>query len=195
LRTSPSSRIFTRSASKNTSGFEALPRSRLQRPGLPGGDLVQHRIGDRADQVGRDLDTIQIQQVARDLARAHASRIHRDDLVVEARKAALVLRDQQRVEAALPVARHLQRHPAGIGRHALAAVAVAAVARTGLARQVMVHLGIQSALGQRLLQPVQQAALVEGGAGFRPGQQLVQDRVRDLRLFASGHGGAPSFPS
>jgi hypothetical protein len=35
---------------------------RLQRPRLPSGNLIQHRVGHRADQVGRYLDAIQIQQ-------------------------------------------------------------------------------------------------------------------------------------
>jgi hypothetical protein len=28
----------------------------LQRACLPGGDLLEHRVGDRADQIGRNLD-------------------------------------------------------------------------------------------------------------------------------------------
>ena len=81
---------------------------RFQRAGLPGGDLLQHRVGDRADQIGRDLDAVEIAQMADDLAGAHAAGVHRDDLVVEAREAALVLGDQLRIEARLAVARHLQ---------------------------------------------------------------------------------------
>ena len=38
--------------------------------------------------------------MADDLARAHAAGVHRDDLLVEAGKAALVLGDQLRIEAA-----------------------------------------------------------------------------------------------
>jgi hypothetical protein len=34
--------------------------NRLQRPRLPGRDLLQHGIGDGADQIRRDLDAIEI---------------------------------------------------------------------------------------------------------------------------------------
>src|SRR5215217_2175958 len=101
---------------------------RLERADLPGRDLVQDGICDGADQVGRDLDAIQLTQVPDDLAGAHAARVHRDHLVVEARKAALILGDQLRIEAGLAVARDLQIELAGVGDHRLAAIAVAAVA-------------------------------------------------------------------
>src|SRR4051794_29221780 len=45
---------------------------RLERAGLPGGDLVQDGIRDGADQVGRDLDAIQLAQMPDDLPGAHA---------------------------------------------------------------------------------------------------------------------------
>ena len=154
---------------------------RLQRPGLPGGDLLQHGIRHRADQVGRDLDAVELAQVPDDLAGAHAARVHRHDLVVEAGKAALVLGDQLRIEARLPVARHLQLDLAGVGRHRLAAIAVAAVAGPVLADEVMVHLGVQRPLGQRLLQIVEQAVRVERRLRIGAGQQLVEDRIRNLR--------------
>jgi hypothetical protein len=32
----------------------------LQRPLLPGGDLLEHLIGDAADQVGRDMDLVEL---------------------------------------------------------------------------------------------------------------------------------------
>src|SRR5689334_1907731 len=56
----------------------------------------------------RDLDAVRLAQVADDLPRAHAARVHRDHLVVEAGEAALVLGDQLRVEARPAVARHRQ---------------------------------------------------------------------------------------
>src|SRR4028118_1317307 len=107
LRTVPSSLTLTRSASRKTSGFGALPRRRLERPVLPLGHLVQHRVGDGADQVGRDLDAVELAQVALDLAGAHPPRVHGHDLVAEAGEAALVLGDQLRVEGRQPVARAL----------------------------------------------------------------------------------------
>jgi hypothetical protein len=92
-----------------------------------------------------DLQAVEFAQMALDLARAHATGGHRrpkvgqgpDDLLVEAGEAALVLRDPLRVEARQPVARHLQSERAGAGQHRFGAVAVAAIARAGIARQVM----------------------------------------------------------
>ena len=43
---------------------------RLERPVLPFGHLVQDGVGHRADQVGRDVDAIELAQVALDLADA-----------------------------------------------------------------------------------------------------------------------------
>src|SRR6516225_10221414 len=47
--------------------------NRLRRSRLPGGDLIQHSVGDRANEVGRDLDAVEIAQMADDLARAHTA--------------------------------------------------------------------------------------------------------------------------
>src|SRR3546814_7857866 len=57
--------------------------NRVKRPLLPGGDLVEDRIGHRADQIGRDVDTVQIAQVPADLTRAHAPSVHRHDLIIK----------------------------------------------------------------------------------------------------------------
>ena len=135
---------------------------RFQRSGLPGSDLLQHRVGDHADKIGRDLDAVELAQMAHDLAGAHAARVHRNDLVVETRKAALVLGNQLRVEAGLAVAGHLQLDRAGIGDDTLPAIAVAPIAGL-LAGQMMVHLGIQHPLGQRLLQIIEQPVRVKSG--------------------------------
>src|SRR6187551_1960206 len=59
---------------------------RLERPGLPDSDLLQHRVGDGRDQVRRDLDAVELLQMPDDLAVAHAAGAHRHDLLVEARK-------------------------------------------------------------------------------------------------------------
>lgn len=55
-----------------------------------------------------------VRAVPHDLARAHAAGVHRDELVVEAGKPALPLHDQLRIEARLPVPRHLQFELAGV---------------------------------------------------------------------------------
>ena len=93
--------------------------------------------------------------MANDLAGAHAAGIHRNDLVVEPRKPALVLGDQLRIEAGLAVARYRQLDLAGIGDDRLLAVTISPVARI-LAGEMMVHLGIENPFGQRLFQIVDQ---------------------------------------
>src|SRR3954453_3833064 len=140
---------------------------RLEWAGLPGRDLVQNGIRDGADQVGRDLDAIQLAQVPDDLAGAHTPRVHRDHLIGETRKAALILGDQLRVEAGLPVAGDLQIELAGVGDHRLATISIAAVARL-LAGEMMIHLGIQDALGERLFQAVEKAVWIKGRLDQRP---------------------------
>jgi hypothetical protein len=74
-------------------------------------------------QVGRDLEAVELAQMPLDLAGAHAPRIHRHDLVVEAGEAPLVLGDQLRVEGRQPIARDLQIQLAGPGEHGFAAIA------------------------------------------------------------------------
>jgi hypothetical protein len=109
-------------------------------------------------------------------------------------EAPLVLGDQLRVEARLPIPRHLELDPAGVGQHRLLAVAVAAVGAVAPG-QVVVHLGVQRPLGQGLLQAVEQAVRIERRLRIGAGQELVEDGVGDLRLFASRHVGAPSLLS
>jgi hypothetical protein len=128
------------------------------------------------------------------LARAHPARVHRDDLVIEAGKPALVLGDELRIEARLPVPRHLQLEPAAVRRHRFAAIAVAAVARPSLSDEMMVHLGIQRPVGQRLLQLVEKAIRIKRRLRIGAGQKLVEDGIRNLRFFASRHIGAPLIP-
>ncbi len=101
------------------------------------------------------------------------------------------------VKGRQPVARDLQLQLAGAGQHRLAAIAVAAVAAAVrlAAVEMMVHLGIERPLGERLLEPVQQASVGQGGPGVRPGQELVQQLIRDQGLFASWHTIAPSAAS
>lgn len=51
---------------------------RLERPGLPSGNLVQNGVGDSRDQVGRDVDAVKIMEMTDDLPVAHAPGVHRD---------------------------------------------------------------------------------------------------------------------
>jgi hypothetical protein len=70
---------------------------------------------------------------------------------VEAREAALVLGQQLRVEARLPVTRDGKLKRTVIGQDRLTAVAIPAVAGSPFAREMMIHLGVQSPLGERFL--------------------------------------------
>src|SRR4051812_34430568 len=60
---------------------------------------------------------------------------------------------------------------------------------------MVIHLGIQDALGERLFQAVEKAVRIEGRLRIGPSQKLVQDGIRNMRLFASRHGWAPFHPS
>ncbi len=64
-------------------------------------------------------------------------------------------------------------------------IAIARVTAASVCRQVVVHLRVQCAFRKRLLQRIQQAALLKGGAGSASGQKLVQKLVRYRRFFAS----------
>jgi hypothetical protein len=84
-----------------------------------------------------------------DLTGAHATRVERDDLLVEAREAALVLGDELRIEAPVTIARNRQLEFATVGENSLATTAVAVIARRllGILTQMVIHLGIEDALG------------------------------------------------
>src|SRR3954470_8136686 len=67
-----------------------------------------------------------------DLPGRHASRVHGDDLLVEARKPPLIPGDQLRVERAFPIARNTQVQLGILGQHRLLRIAIAVI---GLARR------------------------------------------------------------
>jgi hypothetical protein len=77
--------------------------------------------------------------------------------LVETGKTALVFGDELRIEGGQPVAGDLKLQLAGPGEHGLAAIPVAPVGPSvrfaGV--QMMVQLGVEHPLRQRLLQPVQ----------------------------------------
>src|SRR4051794_38329145 len=60
---------------------------------------------------------------------------------------------------------------------------------------MVIHLGIQDALGERLFQAVKKSVRIKGRLRIGPSQKLVQDGIRNMRLFASRHGWAPFHPS
>ena len=132
---------------------------RLERPALPRGHFGDDPIGHRADQIGRDLHGVHLREEALNLAHGHPARIERQDLVVEAGEAPLVLGDQPRLEGALAIARHVERERAVVGQDRLAARPVAmirGVLRLGAAgriAQMMRELAAQRPLDDRFLEP------------------------------------------
>src|SRR5690606_39922679 len=78
--------------------YTTLFRSRVggfQGPGLPGSDLVDHLVGDRRDQIRRDLDAVELAHVPLNIPGAHAAGVKGDDLVVEAGETPAVLGDRK----------------------------------------------------------------------------------------------------
>ena len=110
--------------------------------------------------------------MAADLPNRHPARIHRDDLVVEIRKPALVLGNQLGVEGAGPIPRHRKRHLRGAGQDGLLRIAIAVIrlALSAVAVQVLVEFGIQDPFRQRLLQLVDKSILVEHVLRIAAGQ-------------------------
>ena len=99
----------------------------LQRAGLPAGDLLQHRVGDRGNQAGQRLEAIDILTMPLDLAGRQATGLQTDDLASELGKAALILGNQHRIEAAVPIAGTIQNDLTARHAHPLLASAVAPV--------------------------------------------------------------------
>ncbi len=100
--------------------------------------------------------------MALDLARAHAPRVHRDDLVVEACEPRLPLADDLRLKGAAAIARRLQRHFSEIALQRFGSRAVARVAAVIAGRVVLLiagmlgHLSLHGALQQRFGQLLEQ---------------------------------------
>ena len=105
--------------------------------------------------------------MALDLARGHAARIQRDDLFVEPRQAPLALGNQLRLELAVAITGHIDRHFALIALDRLAAAAVAGVTATAALRCVLViaqvvgELGFKYPLHQVLRQLLENPVLPE----------------------------------
>ena len=163
----------------------------VERSLLPGADVVDDRVGDAADQVAADLDAVDLLEVRLDVARRQPARVERQDLVVEALKAALALAHDLRLEAALAVSRGLDRHRPVLGRKRLRRRPVARVpAPAGrllmaLIAQVLGQLGRHRALHQPAREIGQQAArpddlLLGPGAGEQLVDQLVAEPITNL---------------
>ena len=88
-----------------------------------------------------------------DLADRHAARVHRHDLLVEARETALIARDQLRIEAPLPVVWNLDVDLRRLGENGLLRIAVAMIglSRRCFAFKMIVQLGVQNPFRQSFL--------------------------------------------
>ena len=109
----------------------------IERSILPCTHLIEHRIGHLADQCRADLDSIHLFQVALNVARAHAPRVHRQNLLIEAREASFVLGDDLRLERPVPVTGHFDVYRPEVSLYLLAASAVAVVAAAAPFRRVL----------------------------------------------------------
>jgi hypothetical protein len=133
---------------------------------------------------GGDLGGVLLGQQRLDLAHGHAARVHGDDLVVKAREAALMLGDQQRLEAALAVARDFDAQRAVLGQYGIAGIAVAVVGYVGRflcprhVAQVVAEFPAQRSLNERLLQ--RRRRVLNRLGRHRPLHNLVQKFVRNL---------------
>jgi hypothetical protein len=118
------------------------------------------------------------------LPHGHATRVHRDDLRVEAGEPALVLGDQPGIERALPVARNAQFKLAGLGDHRLGRIAIAPVdfAAGRLTLKMVVHLRVQHPVRQSLLQLVEQAVLGKNIPRVTSRKQQIQCVFLDSHL-------------
>ena len=162
--------------------------ARLQRTVLPFADRLQNRVGHRRDQIGRNIEPIDLKQVALNFSNRHPARVHRHDLLVEAWKPALVSGDQLGIKRALAVARDTDIELRRLGDHALARIAVPVVllALRRIAIKVIVDLSVQNTLGQRLLQCVEKPILVENLLRIAAVQKLIQS------VFLDCHNRPPS---
>src|SRR3954453_773889 len=160
LRTRASSRILTRSASKKISGETGSSGRACQAAISSKTASVTALI--RSGETSMPYSSRRCPTISRVLMPRAYIEI---TLFVETRKAALVLGDQLGIEAGLAIAWDLQIQLARVSHDRLVAIAVAAVAGPSFAREMMIHLGIEGALGERLLQVVQQAVRIKGCLG------------------------------
>ena len=158
---------------------------RLQRASLLGRHLGRHRLGHAADEFVGNVGAVGLQQETLDLAHGHAARVHRDDVMVKAGEAPLVLGDEDQLETAVPFARNFDTHLPFAREHGLAAGTVALVGcRLGLGRasgvaQVFAQFSAHGALDQDLLEG--HVGRVDGLPAHQPGDELVKQFLGHLR--------------
>lgn len=85
---------------------------RIEWPGLPLGDLLDHGVGDLGDQVRGDIGIVHLLEAGGDLPGSHALGIQAMDLVIHGRESYLVLFNQLRLKGAISVSGDLnQKRP------------------------------------------------------------------------------------
>src|SRR5215216_2171109 len=116
-----------------------------------------------------------------DLAHRHAARVEAQNLIVEAVETGLALGDQQRLEAAGPVAWHRDVDLAVLGQDRLRAGAVAAIAAAAAGRvsllvaKMIAQFRSKRPLNQRLLQLLEKPVRACEVLGFLiVSKQLIQ---------------------
>ena len=131
---------------------------RIERPVLPVPDFFEDGIGDPADQIWRDIDAVELGQMALDLANRHAAGVEAQNLIVEPVEPGLAFRDQLRLKAPRPVARNRNSNLALLRQKRLRTCPIAAVAASPAGRvallvaQMLRQLGAECPLDQRFLQ-------------------------------------------
>src|SRR5712692_7098104 len=165
---------------------------RIERPALPFPNFLENRIGDPADQIGGNLDPVELLQVRLDLANRQTPGIEADDPIVETVEPGLPLGDNLRLEAAVAVARYRELDRAVVAEHRFARMAVAAVSAASAGRvallvpQMLAQLGTQCALQQFLLElfeePLFTEQILRGAISLQKLlDHLVSDRLCHVR--------------
>lgn len=140
---------------------------RIERPALPLAYLLEYSVGDPADQIGGNLDRIQLQKMRLNLAHRQAAGVQADDPIIKTLKPGLPLGDDLGLEAAVSVPRHRDLDRAVIAdyrlaRRAVARVAAAAARRVALlVAQMLAQLGAKRALQKALLEFLEQPLLAQ----------------------------------
>lgn len=139
------------------------------------------------DQVGGDVGAVELAQMTLDVASAHASRIKREDLVVEAVEPALMLAHHFGVERGVAVSRDVELDRSILGLDGLRRVPVAAIARASpfsvvrLVAQMVGHLGFEHALYECALELLQQPLRAKQIFRFASSlEQLFEQLVLDV---------------
>lgn len=136
-------------------------------PGLPLPDLVEHRIGDAADQVRRHLKTVDDFQMGPEVADGQPGGAEANDLVIHPVDPGLALLHKFRLKTAIPVALHRNRHFAVLALQALVGSAIALVhwVRRGVLAlfiaKVRRHLAAEHPLHQLDLEVFQQPGVAK----------------------------------